>query len=232
MDLDGLVTRHLEEWLGRWPPRARLDVVGCRKRVEPGWDGAVRPVVGVATPDAAVISVPPWAAAGARDLGSDWRSDGYAGRLGRLVGVDRAVLGVGVFRWASDVADGDDPGTWVPRTHPHLPEWLRPFNGDVLAVFDADGSYLAGVGLKRHDRWGVEISVGTTAHARGRGLARRLVAQAARAIILEGSVPTYLHDPANAASARVAEAAGFPDRGWLILGLWPGPDPDGGGASA
>jgi hypothetical protein len=28
-----------------------------------------------------------------------------------------------------------------------------------------------------------------------------------------------MHDPANLASARVADAAGFPDRGWTALGF-------------
>ena len=32
-------------------------------------------------------------------------------------------------------------------------------------------------------------------------------------------MPTYLHDPANTASAKVADAAGFPDRGWTVLGM-------------
>jgi predicted GNAT family acetyltransferase len=65
------------------------------------------------------------------------------------------------------------------------------------------------------------LAVGTDERFRGHGLARRLVAQAARRVIDEGKVPTYLHDPGNTASARVADAAGFPDRGWKILGLWP-----------
>ena len=57
--------------------------------------------------------------------------------------------------------------------------------------------------------------------ARGRGLARRLVAQAARRVLEEGAVPTYLHETANVASARVADAAGFPDRGWRAYGVYP-----------
>jgi hypothetical protein len=28
-----------------------------------------------------------------------------------------------------------------------------------------------------------------------------------------------MHDPANTASARVADAAGLPDRGWTALGF-------------
>jgi len=38
------------------------------------------------------------------------------------------------------------------------------------------------------------------------GLARRLVAQAARRVAEEGAVATYLHATSNAASAKVAEA--------------------------
>jgi hypothetical protein len=33
-------------------------------------------------------------------------------------------------------------------------------------------------------------------------------------------VPTYLHAPDNAASARTADACGFPDVGWTIFGLF------------
>jgi hypothetical protein len=45
------------------------------------------------------------------------------------------------------------------------------------------------------------------------------VAQAARRVAEEGAVATYLHAVSNTASAHVAEAAGFPDTGWWILGL-------------
>lgn len=90
----------------------------------------------------------------------------------------------------------------------------------MLVARGADGRYLAGVGVKRHDSHGHELSVGTEPEARGRGLARRLVAQAARALLDDGIVPTYLHDPANLASARVAEAVGFRDLGWRVLGLF------------
>ena len=38
-------------------------------------------------------------------------------------------------------------------------------------------------------------------------------------VIIHMIVPIYLHGRGNAASARVAEAAGFPDQGWFILGL-------------
>ena len=60
----------------------------------------------------------------------------------------------------------------------------------------------------------------TAERARGRGLARRLVAQAARRVLAGGALPTYLHAPDNEASARVARAAGFPDRGWQVVGFF------------
>ncbi|MEO3777123.1 GNAT family N-acetyltransferase [Micromonospora sp. B11E3] len=80
---------------------------------------------------------------------------------------------------------------------------------------------LAGAAIKRHDAHGHELAVGTVPAARGRGLARRLVARAARRVLDEGAVPTYRHDPANVASARVAAAAGFPDRGWWSYMVYP-----------
>ena len=89
----------------------------------------------------------------------------------------------------------------------------------LIARDPESGAYLAGVGIKHHDTYGRELAVGTEEAARGRGLARRLVAQAARRIIDEGGVPTYQHDPSNVASARVADASGFPDRGWRSAGM-------------
>ena len=82
-----------------------------------------------------------------------------------------------------------------------------------------DGAYAAGVGIKRHNAHGLELSVGTEEQHRGKGLASRLVAQAARWVIAQGAVPIYLHDPANVASDRTALAAGFPDFGWQIMGM-------------
>ncbi|RQX19326.1 GNAT family N-acetyltransferase, partial [Micromonospora chalcea] len=40
-------------------------------------------------------------------------------------------------------------------------------------------------------------------------------------VLDEGAIPTYLHDPGNAVSGRVAEAAGFPDRGFTAFGVFP-----------
>jgi GNAT superfamily N-acetyltransferase len=124
------------------------------------------------------------------------------------------------FRLKTAPAPLADAGEWVDDDDPVVPDWLRPFGGRVLVARDDDGSYLAGVGIKRHDADGHELSVGTEPEARGRGLARRLVAQAARTLLDDGIVATYLHDPANIASARVADAAGFPDLGWRVLGMF------------
>ena len=38
--------------------------------------------------------------------------------------------------------------------------------------------------------------------------------------LADGAVPTYLHAFDNEASARVADAAGFPDRGWHVFELF------------
>jgi hypothetical protein len=52
------------------------------------------------------------------------------------------------------------------------------------------------------------------------GVARRLVAQAARTVLAEGRAVVCLHAPDNEASARVARASGFPDTGWQGIGYW------------
>jgi predicted GNAT family acetyltransferase len=86
-------------------------------------------------------------------------------------------------------------------------------------AFDDAGEYVAGVGIKVHDEHGHELAVVTEERAREKGLARRLVAQAARRVLDVGAVPTYLHADSNVRSAKVAVAAGFPERGWRILGV-------------
>jgi GNAT superfamily N-acetyltransferase len=192
---------HLASWLGEWPPTDTVVVTTSPARTEPGWDGRVLPFVGVRSPLGTVVSVAP----------DRLDEAGEAIRGGRLAEA--------TFRWCEAPTPGIDAlGEWAPATDERVPEWLRPFGHDVLVHFDPDtGRYAAGVGLKRHDDVGWEISVGTEPSHEGRGLARRLVVTAARRVIDEGRVPTYLHDPANTASAHVAEAAGFPDRGWRLL---------------
>ena len=212
---------HLSEWLGAWPPPGdgTVAVVSSEKRNTPGWDGGVRPVVGVATPDGAVLSVRPSWVATVRRLG-DRLEDVVAG-LPEATGLPVAVVGeVGIFRWSTEPSPLPDAGEWVATEDPRVPPWLKPFNGAVLVAWDDRGAYGAGVGRKQHDRWGHELSVGTEPALRGRGVARRLVSQAARRVLDDGAVPTYLHDPANLASAHVAEASGFPDRGWRCIGMW------------
>lgn len=217
------LARHLASWLGTWPPREPLEVVGSPQRTRPGWDGAVRPFLGVEAPDVGtVLSVPPEMAEVVRRLVATggWTADARE-RVARDLG--GGTIAAGTFRAANHVPDSralPDVGSWVDRDDPRLPEWLRPFNGGVLLAIDADGRYAAGLGVKRHDRIGHELSVGTEPDHRGRGLARRLVAQAARELLAQGAAVTYLHDPDNVASARVAAAAGFPDRGWRIWGLF------------
>jgi hypothetical protein len=83
-----------------------------------------------------------------------------------------------------------------------------------------DDHVIAGVGIKGHDAFGHELTVFTDEPYRRRGLATRLTAQAARRVISWGAVPTVMHET-NAGSARVADSAGFPDRGWQFLVLLP-----------
>ena len=127
----------------------------------------------------------------------------------------------GVCRWAVDVPAADvlpDVGEWLPAGDPRVPGWLKPFGGEVLVVLD-DDVYVAGVGLKRHDEHGQEISVGTEEAARGRGLARRLVAQAARRLLAPRHRADVPARPGQHRLGKVADAAGFPDRGWTVLGM-------------
>lgn len=203
-----------------------IQVIGSARRAEPGWDGAIYPLVGIVDPSGcAVLSVPPGRADDVRRAVEGTRSlVELRAVLPRLLGKPAGRVYQATYRWSVAPPEKTalpDVGRWVVATDERLPAWLRPFGGNALVVFDdgPPGRYLAGVGLKRHDAHVHEIAVGTDDAARGRGLARRLVAQAARKLLADGVIPTYLHDPNNVPSARVADAAGFPDRGWTALGL-------------
>lgn len=155
-----------------------------------------------------------------------WLANTGAGAWAAALAVLPELLGhpergtfTATFRWTLAPAPLPDAGTWHDADGPDVPDWLRPFGGQVLLTHDDDGQWLAGVGIKRHDRHGHELAVVTQPAANGRGLARRLVAQAARHVLDHGTIPTYMHDPANLASARVAVAAGFTDAGWTSFGL-------------
>jgi GNAT superfamily N-acetyltransferase len=225
---------HLADWLGSWTLPVDTEgavsddtevlVVGSDKRVSPGWDGKVHPVVGVVGPTGGVLSVPPGrvdavcalgTASGSRRVAVGALAAGLPGAFDR----PSAPFDLGIFRWSGTPTVWPDVGEWVAPSDPRVPEWLRPFNGDVLVAWDGTGHYGAGVGRKMHDRFGHELAVGTEEALRGRGLARRLVAQAARRVLEDGAVPTYLHEAANIASGQAAEAAGFADRGWRVIGL-------------
>lgn len=213
-----MLTRFLQVWLGVWPPPGEgITVVGHPARDRPRWDGAEQLVLGVTDADGrGVLSVPPACRDAVAALVTDAGAAGLADRLPAVLGRPEQVCFTGVFRWSQTPAALPDAGGWEPSGGPGIPGWLRPFPGEVLIARDPDGEYLAGVGLKPHDVSGIEISVGTDERARGQGLARRLVARAARRIVAGGAVAVYLHDPANTASAHVADAAGFPDHGWKI----------------
>ena len=212
-----LLERFLWEYLGAWPPRDPVTVVGSDVRARPGWDGAVRDVVGVCTSEAGVISVAPEHVDAVRAGVRDW--DTVTTDLPRALGRPDARAFLGTFRWTMTPTELPDAGVWLDATDPRVPPWLHPFGGQVLVTL-VDDAYAAGVGIKRHNAAGFELSVGTEPAHRGKGLATRLVAQAARWVIARGAVPIYLHDPANIASDRTAKAAGFPDIGWQILGVW------------
>ncbi|WP_328339381.1 GNAT family N-acetyltransferase [Micromonospora sp. NBC_00421] len=218
--LDRRLYLHLVTWLGQWPAGPGLHVVGSRRRARPAWDGRPRPAVAVRVAGSTVLSVPTRRVEAVRALAGGPRSALYEA-LPAAVGQPGWVVHDDVFRWCLAPAALPDVGGWTAPTDPAFPPWLHLFDTEVLVVRDADGGYLAGVGIKRHDAYGHELAVGTVPAARGRGLARRLVAQAARRVLDEGAVPTYRHDPGNIGSARVAEAAGFPDRGWSSYGVYP-----------
>jgi GNAT superfamily N-acetyltransferase len=216
----GLIA-HLDALLDGWPPAGPFQVVGSVRRERPGWDGTVCPALAVIDAGGTVLSVPPdqavRVAASVRDRGAATVLEDLGGAVGR-----RSLRTVRwVYRWCTHPADLPEAGSWLPGTDPRLPDWLRPFGGEVLVAVDAAGAHLGAVAVKRHHGNGAELAVVTARAARGQGLGRRLVAQAARRVLDEGAVPTYLHRPDNISSARLADAVGFVDPGWSMVAALP-----------
>lgn len=218
------LSAHLRAWLGAWPPPSgAVEVVGSEQREREHGGRWWLPALTVRAPQGAVLSVPPAAVDGVRRLGVDLDSldsEDFWREVGALTGETDLVPGRGVLRWTEQPAAVPEVGTWLDPADPRVPPWLSVFDGEVLVALDAGGGYLGGAGRKRHDPQGHEVSVGVEPAARGRGLARGLVVRLARRILADGAIPTYLHDAQNGPSCRVAEAAGFPDRGWRAIALW------------
>ncbi len=181
--MDERLTRHLQHWLGAWPPAggaadgddgrrthgARLGRGGAPDR-----RGRARPRVRCCRCRRRRST--PWRRWPTTSTRCGPRS--ASGALAAALGWPGARLFDGVFRWSEAVADLPDAGEWVPVDDDRVPPWLLPFGGEVLMAFDDDGAYVAGVGIKRHDPFGHELAVVTEERGRGQGLARRLVAQA------------------------------------------------------
>jgi RimJ/RimL family protein N-acetyltransferase len=216
-----LLAAHLRSYLGTWPPRQEVEVIAWPGREEPAWDGALVPAVVVASPEGTVVSVVPSALDATSSAVVGATREDLRLRLGMAVGVGERVSPWVVLRWSGEPAPLEPVGLWVPSSSDGLPEWLKAFPGNVLATFDDEtGEYAGGVGIKRHTAWGHELAVGTAEDQRGKGLARRLVAQAGRDVLATGALPLYVHDANNVPSAKVADAAGFPDLGWRLLVAW------------
>jgi L-amino acid N-acyltransferase YncA len=120
----------------------------------------------------------------------------------------------GVARTGVAIPPPAVPVTVIDATDPRLPAWVvGHFTGEAWVVLGERGEVLSTAVLKRYDDRLREISVGTAEAARGRGLARSVVAAAARAVLAEGRAVLYNHDPDNDASARVAESVGLHELG-------------------
>jgi uncharacterized protein (DUF1501 family) len=160
----------------------------------------------------AVVAVAPeWAAMLRRHL------DGPDTVRSAMAAVAAAIPGhlfSGVARTGVAIAPPAAPVTVIDTTDPRLPPWvLGHFTGEAWVVLGDHGEVLSTAVLKRYDDRLREISVGTAEAARGRGLARSVVAAAARAVLAEGRAVLYNHDPDNHASARVAESVGLHEFG-------------------
>ena len=218
------LTLHLRHQLGTWPPEEPFVVATSPRRSLPGWNGRVLPFAGMSSPLGTVLSVPADRVAEARTLvrRAGTESPDLWEEVARTASRGRGHPARFVFRWTERVEfSGPEIGTWLARSDPRIPSWLRQYE-DVLAVVD-DRAVVAAVACKHHDRWARELTVVTDPAFRGRGYARGLVARVARRVLDEGAIPTYIHPEDNVPSARVAQSVGFDDRGWRSLEWVPRP---------
>ncbi|HUY07409.1 MAG TPA: GNAT family N-acetyltransferase [Acidimicrobiales bacterium] len=210
---------HLRNWLGSWPDDGGVTVTTSTYREEPGWDGRLRPFIGVSSPESTVISVASRYYEAIRDLVGKGGLAALEQGIAQVAGDEGATLRRGVFRYHQQLVAHQSRGEWFDPDNPVVPEWLRLFNARVLVAFDRDGRYAAGVGCKRHDDLAFELAITTEPSHRNLGYARELVAQASEYVYSIGGVATYMHRRDNVGSAAVAESAGFPDRGWETIML-------------
>lgn len=221
---DERLERFLEAWLGMWPPEQELHVVIQPERDHPSWDGSTWLGLGVESPVGTVLSLSPRAVSNSRTvddhlLAGALKAPDPLAAISLALGQPNLRLNRSTFRWSDNPAELPEVGEWISHDDSRTPIWLQTFNGDVLVAWDDEGRVAAGVGRKVHNRYGHELAVVTEPAQQGRGLARMLIAQAARRTLAEGAIPLYFHLPDHIASARVADAAGFPDRNWHVVGL-------------
>ena len=138
--MNDLLESHLRTWLGSWPPAAAVEVVGHAARTRPGWDGKVHDVIGVASPDGAVVSVPPAAAAALGDVSNVTGLGDVAARLGGALGRMQpghgalATIEAGFAMFAVGMAMTPELGAAV-RAHIEIVQ-------AALASWDAGRNYL------------------------------------------------------------------------------------------
>lgn len=131
------------------PARVELDIVGEPARTLPGWDGNVHPALVVRRPAGSVLSVPPELA----DAMAGLNAKELAARVAALVGYPERDWFTAVYRWSDQPAPLPDAGLLVPAADPDVPDWLRPFGGEVIVPRNpADGIHT----------WRVSGSSGTT----------------------------------------------------------------------
>lgn len=187
-------------------------------RTGPGWDGSVLPVLGVATPGGAVLSVPPAIVPAATVLAADGGLNALRQGLGKLLGNPSAEMHEAVFRWCDTPVEDPGAGVWLPVEDPRVPAWLKAYGPEVLVAL-VEGAYASGIGIARHNAYGHELAVRTEPRFQGRGFALQLSARAVRRVQAAGALPIAIHHPTNQGSIRISDRLGFADRGWRVLAM-------------
>ena len=216
---------HLTSWTGGWPPPSRPPSPGNPRNAAPGWDGQIHPVTGVVDPDG---PRPHRGASGRTRLPRRRRPSARAATWTACSAPSRrrsASPGTSCSQARS--AGRRRPRRWPTRatgstpTTPSCPTGCGRSVARCSIARDDDGSYLAGVGIKRHDANGPRA----VRRHRTRGAGSWPGATACRTGGSRVCSTTASWRPTSTTRPtwppRTSPTLpGFPDLGWRVLGMF------------
>ncbi|MEV1002950.1 hypothetical protein [Nonomuraea sp. NPDC050202] len=150
--MERLLVDHLSHWLDGWPAVTELDIIGADKRDHPGWDGKIHPAIGVSSPEAGVLSVPPHAVTAVAEQYAEDKDLAVLGpRIPAMVGFPERGWFAAVYRWTTRPEPLPDAGTWmaIARSMGVSTRTVTRLVGELTTILGASSRFQAGVRAAR-----------------------------------------------------------------------------------